>query len=205
DERRVRRPVAALRVGDDDIPLHLAGVGIERDQMRIRRRQVDRILVDRGAAMADVEPLIRWVGVAPQLPRRSGVDRPDVVRTRDVDDAVDENRRGLDLLGLPGLERPRQRQLTNVLRRDLRQLAVALTGKVAVVRRPAVLRRRADAKYDDNGECLQPGWRPRKHEITNPLMCFRVFAFSWRTPDVAMAAPARVSAASAGTPEHCAY
>jgi hypothetical protein len=141
DERRVRRPVTALRVGDDDIPLHLAGVGIERDQMRIRRRQVDRILVDRGAAMADVEPLIRRVGVAPQLPRRSGVDRPDVVGSRDVDDAVDEDRRRLELLGLAGLERPRQRQLTNVLWRDLRQLAVALAGKIAVVSRPIVLRR----------------------------------------------------------------
>ena len=42
DERRVRRPVAALRVGDLDIPFHLAVFRVQRDQVRVGRSQEDR-------------------------------------------------------------------------------------------------------------------------------------------------------------------
>ena len=71
---------------------------VERDEVRVGRGQVDGVLVDRRAAMADVKALVRRIGVAPQLPRRARVDRPDVVGRRDVDHAVDEDRRRLDLL-----------------------------------------------------------------------------------------------------------
>ena len=61
--------------------------------------------------MADVEALIGRIRVAPELPRRARIERPELSGRRDVDDAVDEDRRRLDLLRLPGLERPGQRQL----------------------------------------------------------------------------------------------
>ena len=138
DQRRVRRPEAAFGVGDFDVPLHRPGLRVERDQVGVGRGQEHRAFVDRRAAMADVESLIGRIGVAPQLSRRSRIEGPDVVWRRDVDDAVGQDRRRLDLLRLTGLKRPRQRQLSDVAGRDLRQPAMTLARVVAVIGGPAV-------------------------------------------------------------------
>ena len=65
--------------------LHLAVARVERDQVRVGRRQVDEVLVDRRAAMADVKAVVGRIRVAPDLPRRARVDRPEVVGRREVD------------------------------------------------------------------------------------------------------------------------
>ena len=138
DERRVGRPEPASGVRDLDVPFHFARVRVERDEMGVGRGQVYEVLVDGGPAMADVEALIRRIGIAPELARRARVERPDVVRGRHVDHAVHQDRRRLDLLRLSRLKRPRQRELADVRRRDLGQRAVALTRIVAVIGRPTV-------------------------------------------------------------------
>ena len=53
-----------------DVPLDLAVLRVERDQVRVGRRQEDGVLVDGGAAVADVEALVGRIGVAPDLARR---------------------------------------------------------------------------------------------------------------------------------------
>jgi len=149
DERRVGRPEPASGVRDLDVPFHFARVRVERDEMGVGRGQVYEVLVDGGPAMADVEALIRRIGVAPELARRARVERPDVVRGRHVDHAVHQDRRRLDLLRLSRLERPGQRELMDIGRRDLREAAVALAGVVAVVGGPAVLRGHKHADRED--------------------------------------------------------
>ena len=51
----------------------------------------------RDSAMADVEALVGGVAVAPDLTSRSGIERPQVVRHRDVDDA--STKIGVALIG----------------------------------------------------------------------------------------------------------
>ena len=111
EERRVRGPVAFLRVGDLDVPFHLAVSRVERDQMRVGRGEEDRVLVDRDAPMADVEAGVVRIAVVPHLARRSRVDRPELIGRADVEHAVDDDRRRFDRGALSGLKRPRQRQL----------------------------------------------------------------------------------------------
>ncbi len=92
-----------------DVPLDLAVLRVERDQVRVRRRQEDRVLVNRRAAVADVEALVGVrIRVAPDLARRPRVDRPDVVGRRDVEHAVDQDRRGLDAATLTRTATPRR-------------------------------------------------------------------------------------------------
>ena len=141
DERRIGGPVAALGFGDLHVPSEPAVPRVERDEVRVGGRQVDQVLVNRRAAMPDVKAFVLRIRVAPQLPRGTGIDRPDIVGSRDVDDAIGKNRRRLDLPGLPRLKRPRERQLMDVVGGYLRETRVPLSRVVAVVSRPAVGRR----------------------------------------------------------------
>ena len=150
EERRVRGPVPLLRVGDHHVPLHRAVARVEGDQVGVWRGEEHQVPGHRGAAVADVEAVVRRIGVAPDLAPVARVDRPQVVGGGDVDHAVGHDRRGFDLLRLSGLERPRERELADVVGRDLRQAAVMTARVVAVVGEPAVggrlqQRRRIDA------------------------------------------------------------
>ena len=140
-QRRVGRPIALAGVGDLDPPFHRAVRRVQRHQIAVGRRQVDQVLVDGDAAMPDVEGLVVRIGVGPQLASAARVDRPHVVRRRHVHHAVDEDRARLDLIVPPGLEDPGESQVLDVLGRDLRERTVAPPAVVAVVGRPAVLRR----------------------------------------------------------------
>ena len=137
-EGRVRRPEPARRVRDLDVPELLAREAIEREQVRVGCREEHGAAVHGDAAVADVERIVRRVLVAPDLPSRARVDGPEIVGRREVHDAVDENRRGLDLLRKVRLERPGEAERVHVVARDLRQRAVAPARIVAVIRGPAV-------------------------------------------------------------------
>ena len=69
-------------------------------------------LVHGNAAMADVSALVGRIGVMPDLMAGARIDRPDVVRHGEVQNAVDQKGRGLEGGRAAGLERPRQRQAT---------------------------------------------------------------------------------------------
>ena len=92
-----------------------------------------------GAAVADVKRVVRGMLLTPNLPSRARVDGPEIVRRRHVNDAVDDDRRGLQLLRQVRLKRPTQRQRANVVGRDLNELAVAPARVLAVERGPGVL------------------------------------------------------------------
>ena len=159
DERRIRGPVAAPCVGDFDVPSHTPGARIERHQMRVGRRQVHEIAPHGGAAVADLEPFVRRIAVTPDLTARAPIDRPQVVRRCQVDHAVDQDRRCLDLLGDVRLERPGERHPVHVVRRDLGQATVMLSAVIAVIRGPTVNGRRTQQIGRDalpqrrRGEC----------------------------------------------------
>src|SRR5438046_10621215 len=72
---------------------------------------------------------------------RPGIERPDVVRRRHVQNAIDKDGSGLDLRGLSGFEGPGKRKLVDVRRRNLRQPAMVLTRVCAVIGRPTLTRR----------------------------------------------------------------
>jgi hypothetical protein len=68
----------------------------------------------------------------------AGIDGPDLIWDGEIENAVDEQRRRLDLSSLIGLEDPGWSEPVNVLRVDLSEGAVAAPGVVAVVARPSV-------------------------------------------------------------------
>ena len=106
DERSVGGPETPAGIGDHDVPLDGAILGVEGDQMAVGGGQVDGVLVNVGAAMADVERAVAGMGVVPNLLRGAGVNGPEVVGRGEVEDAVRQNGRGLDGLILAGLEAP---------------------------------------------------------------------------------------------------
>ena len=124
DERRRRRPVAALGIRDHDIPLDGSANGVERDEVCIGCREVDGVLVHRDAAMTDVKTGVGWIRVPPDLAARSRIERPEIVGGRDVRDPVHHDWRRFDLRRLPGLECPRERELIDVGRRERGQRAM---------------------------------------------------------------------------------
>ena len=137
-QRRIGRPVALVRIGDDDVPFHLAVLRVQRDQMTVRRGEIDGVLINSRATVADVERVVHRVLIVPEFLARACVHGPDVVGCSDVKYAVDEYRRSLDRL-IPGcLKAPDIFQVANVLRRNLRQLAVALSVVFAVVGEPCI-------------------------------------------------------------------
>jgi len=89
--------------------------------MCIRGREIHIVLVHGDPSMADVKTLVRRIGVVPQWMCRPGIERPDIVRRRHVQNAIDKDRSGLDLRGLSGFEGPGERKLVDVRRRNLRQ------------------------------------------------------------------------------------
>ena len=104
DERSIRRPVAFVGIGNHDVPFDLPVFGVQRDQVTVRGGQIYGVLVNGRAAVADVKRVVGRILVMPELLGGAGVKGPDVVRRGDVDHAVRDNRRSLDLLILVGLE-----------------------------------------------------------------------------------------------------
>ena len=89
DDRRHRREVLLIEVGDLDVPAFLARARIERDEVIVRRFEEQIVPPDGGAAVADVRPALGLPVVAPQLASVARVERPDVVGRGDVEDTVD--------------------------------------------------------------------------------------------------------------------
>ena len=179
DHRRVGREVLALHVGDLVMPPFLARRHVERDEVVVGREEIQPVVEDADAAVADVVAAARLPGIVPGFPAGARIERPDVIRHRQVQVAVDHERRRLDRRRTaPGRRRvgpfsaddragarrveavdPRQREVLHVGRVDLLERAVAPARVVAVVGRPGVggnlrgERQRRHADRDHQG-CL---------------------------------------------------
>ena len=89
DDRRHRREVLLVEVGDLDVPALLAGPRVERDEVVVGRLEEQVVVPDRRAAVADVRAAPRLPEVVPELVAVARVERPDVVGRRHVEHAVD--------------------------------------------------------------------------------------------------------------------
>ena len=97
DHRRHGREVLLVEIGDFDVPALLAGPRIERDQVVVRRLEVEIVVPHPHAAAADVGASLRLPVVVPELAAVARVDRPRIVRRRDVEHAADLQDRSLDV------------------------------------------------------------------------------------------------------------
>ena len=170
DERRRRGAVTQLVVVNHHVPHDRAGLHVEGQEVRVERVHVE-LVAEHGEAAVDASAtdihVVRQVAaIAPELAPGARVDRPrGVVWPGDVDDPVDDDRRGLELAELRGLERPAGCQLVDVRRADLRERAVALAAVVAAVVHPRLgvgqafleLRVRDGLRVDQAGRYGQGG------------------------------------------------
>src|ERR1700723_1940966 len=76
--------------------------------------------------------------VMPDLVARPRIESPNIVRNGEIQNAVDQQRRGLDFRWLLGLECPVERKIFYVLRRDLGEGTVASARIVTVITGPTV-------------------------------------------------------------------
>src|SRR5205814_5047895 len=74
DDRRVGREVLTLHAGDFLVPALLPGGGVERDEIIVRREEVEPLLVQADAAVADVIAAARLPEVVPDLAARPRVE-----------------------------------------------------------------------------------------------------------------------------------
>ena len=111
DDRRHRREVLLIEVGDLDVPAFLAGARVERHEVVVGRLEEQGVVPHRRAATADVRAALRLPEVLPELAAVARVHRPDVVGRGDVEDAVHLEDRALD----GGVRR--RREIARALRR----------------------------------------------------------------------------------------
>src|SRR5581483_2625906 len=120
----------------------LAGFRIERDQVAVGCFEKQPVAVHPESAVADMEPACRLPGEMPQLASAARVHSPGVIGSSEVQDAIDLERRGLDLdaAASPRRETPRPREIQRVHVRlvDLLERAKATPGVIAVIGRPGV-------------------------------------------------------------------
>ncbi len=146
-ERRRRGRVVLAPVVELGVPQQLAREPIERDDVRVVGDHEHAIAGDTGAAVrAALHHALRARPlVVPDPPAAARVERVALVGRRHIHDPVDDDRRHLQVAGVGNREHPARRQLRDVVLVDLRQRRVAVAAGLAVVGRPARLRR-DDAK-----------------------------------------------------------
>ena len=96
DDGRARRKVLALDVGDLVMPALFSRRRVERDEVVVRREEVQPVAEHADTAIADVDAAARLPEVVPVLAAGARVDRPHVIGRREVEDAVEHQRRRLD-------------------------------------------------------------------------------------------------------------
>jgi len=159
--RRGRQEILLREARRFLVPALPARPRIERDEVIVRRDEVQIVAPHRRAAVADVRAALRLPEVVPQLVTVVGVERPHVVGRGDVQHVVHHQHgalhhraadrdvarafaahdrfRGGTRAGSAGdLRDPRERQIFHVRLIDLRERAVAAAGVVAGVRRPLI-------------------------------------------------------------------
>ena len=95
-DRRRRGVIELVHVADLLVPLLLAALHVERDEMAVRRLEVERVAERRHAAVAEWLPPFDVPRRSARSRGRCGPRRPRRDRGREVQDAVDHQRRRLD-------------------------------------------------------------------------------------------------------------
>ena len=161
DDGRGRAEVLLPDVGNLLVPALLAGGRVERDEVAVRRFEKERVAVHADAAVADMDAAASTPEVMPDGPAGARIDGVCVVGGREIQHAVDHQRRRLDrhvrlrpapvigiagpmlaagvlaLLGRGAMD-PRERQRFHVGQIDLGERAVTPPGMIAVVRGPRI-------------------------------------------------------------------
>src|SRR4029434_7898782 len=126
DERRVRDRVLVPGAGGLDVPEDPAGLGVDREQVRVDGPEVQRVAENRESAAhapaartgvhggTILRRPIRTAGDA--VERNDLIDAPDGWSLHGVQHAVDGQRRGFEFLERPGLPNPLQLGILDVLR-----------------------------------------------------------------------------------------
>src|SRR5690349_12593726 len=127
--------IAELGIGELDVPPDRAALGVEADHVGVRRGEVEPILVHAQAAIADVVAF-RFTVIVPNLAAETSVDGPNVVRRREVENAVYFKGSRFKFL-VRGID-PGERKGIDVGSVDLVERAEAPAGIVAVVGGPRV-------------------------------------------------------------------
>jgi len=96
--------------------------------------------------MSDMQTIVGWLVVVPEHMTGSSVDSPDIIRDREIQDAVNKEWRRFDRSILVSLERPRQSETSHILWVDLSEMAMPLAGIISMVGRPTVWRRMSDGR-----------------------------------------------------------
>src|SRR4029450_3045877 len=97
---------------------------VERDEIAVGRGEVDGVAEYRDAAVADLDAAAAArEGEAPQLLAGARVDGIHVVRCREIEDAADLERGSLDGAGGRQVVEPREADVLDVRRVDVRQRA----------------------------------------------------------------------------------
>lgn len=137
DGRRHRLAVAEFGIGDVGAPDHVAGLGIQRDQLGVERGKVDAITQHLDAAIVWTAAIdgdrSHLVIVVPELPAGLGIERIDVTeRRRHEHDAINDDRRSLERFLDVGLEDPGDVQVLDVAACDLLGRIKTRLGVIAV-------------------------------------------------------------------------
>ena len=177
---------ALLVVADLDRPLDGARLCVERDEMRVDRRDVDRVAENCDAAIrrekADREQVGRQRrGPSPDRLAGAHVEGRDRGRRLgDVHDAVDNDRRRLKNALTLQLVDPLNFQVLHILRVDLLQPRETLRGVVAAVgepilrmaRRHAESRRRSHPAPRTARSCLTRVRAKQSHKESIDVGCY---------------------------------
>ena len=176
-QRGGRQRVPRLVVGDLDVPPHAAGPHVERDQMRIDRRDEDLVAEGGDAAVhlaaAGPQVLGQAPPVGPQRPSRLDVQRDDVARRiGEVHHAVEHQGRGLEMMATLHLVHPQRAQPLHVVAVDLVQRGESFPVVGAVVGEPAArfARGLADAVVGQLRRQVDGEARPRARTASTVLI-----------------------------------
>src|SRR5262249_48193194 len=96
DDRGRRGEISLGEIGDGLVPALLAGAGIQRDQVIVRRLHEEIVVPHGEPAVADVRAAPGLPVVVPELAAVARVHRPRVVRHGEVEGSVDREDGGLD-------------------------------------------------------------------------------------------------------------
>ena len=142
DQRRAGGAVVLPRVGHLDVPQQLAGVAVQRDQVRVVRDHEHAIAERRNAAIdagrrIAGQALRPRTAVVPDLTAALRVERERFVRRRDVHHTVDDDRRHLERArSALNREHPFRREAVDGRGVDLVERTESIAAQVSVVRRP---------------------------------------------------------------------
>src|SRR5258708_553497 len=91
-QRCNRTEIHLVEIADGYVPSFLAVFHIQRHEITIRRLEVEPVAIRRGATASNVNATLRLPGKVPHFAARARVDSPGVVREREVQNTVQQER-----------------------------------------------------------------------------------------------------------------